>query len=745
MCVPSPHDPAPRPSPSPSAPGEPASASESALPRDLGRATALVLLTALCLAFASATLNWLHDNGFDVRPPSNDPATFRLETLDLLKAWRRDGWTGLFLATAAHDGVHPPLMHLCGALAGIACGGRELGVAELRYVSTAFAVLLLVGTYRLARNFLRRDDALLAVLVLASTPLIIREARVFFPQMPMAAFGVLALDALVRADRFARTGPSAAFGWWLGLSLLSKTLAPLYLAGAGLYAFFAGLVASPRRLAVCGRAALALAVAAACGATWYVRHWDRAFGWASSVVGSDGQAHWSKGLEVWSFERWIYYPRAFVLEGVGFFWCVLALIAFVVRVLHRGGSPAAAPPWRRHGVRAAVCAAALTYPVQTIGQTAAQAHYLLSFAPIAAWGVVALVRRAGGGAAIRRAATLLILAIAAFNAYRGFRPMDRDVDEWWCGAWCLLPRVDAWIGAPRDPYRLRPTPAAEPWPNREFAEAIYARSTQPVPRVGQLNPLAHAYVNGMTLEYEGYLAGRPIASINIDKLFRIPKEARADLLRTVDYLVVDSLTATGPETPNLDPHAAEAMWRLLADVEKLPLRPIAHRVVTEVSGVTLLEVVRERPYDLFPPAAALDGPGVRRLRCEFENGFVLLGAEARTDAGGRRLLTTFWDGSAVHDWEGRISIGFRPKGQGKNAASWRARFCAPPAPGPERPYFAVTTDPTAVEGPLDYAVSLVRRDYDGEHDPSPIKKIEINDRRDASGKPGAAAVVLRFF
>ena len=172
--------------------------------------------------------------------------------------------------------VHPPLTHLAGACFAILFG---YGVHQMAAVSMLAFLLLLLGTWRLARSFLAPARALFAVAVVSLTPGLFVSSRYFMTDYPLAALVVWLMALAVRGEVFLRPGRAGVFGMLAGLAILSRTIAPVYFLVPALLTFFHDAFACRRsperktgrmvsRLLGCG--VLSVVVAAAIAAPWHV-------------------------------------------------------------------------------------------------------------------------------------------------------------------------------------------------------------------------------------------------------------------------------------------------------------------------------------------------------------------------------------------------------------------------------------------------------------------------------------------
>lgn len=121
--------------------------------------------------------------------------------------------------------VHPPLLHISGAMV-LSIFGYD--VDHIALTNTFMFMLLLIGAYFLARQFLDQWSALFAVFVVSFTPSIYADSRYMMTDYMAAMLVVWAVYALLKSDKFRRTEWVFLFGIINGLAILTRTVAFLY-------------------------------------------------------------------------------------------------------------------------------------------------------------------------------------------------------------------------------------------------------------------------------------------------------------------------------------------------------------------------------------------------------------------------------------------------------------------------------------------------------------------------------------
>jgi 4-amino-4-deoxy-L-arabinose transferase-like glycosyltransferase len=138
----------------------------------------------------------------------------------------------LFTAVTLTDDYRPPLLYLLSApfyrLFGI-----DKDAAQYTNVMLLGAILLL--TFVVARRFVGEGWALVATLLTGLLPMTTAMSRLYYMENLLTALILLNLWTLLKGQGFGRRGPSLLWGVSLGLALLTKWTAPIYLLAPTLY------------------------------------------------------------------------------------------------------------------------------------------------------------------------------------------------------------------------------------------------------------------------------------------------------------------------------------------------------------------------------------------------------------------------------------------------------------------------------------------------------------------------------
>lgn len=168
-------------------------------------------------------------------------------------------------------------------------------------VNVFYLAFLVVLCYQTGRLLLDRWAGLAAAILIGFYPIIIHLSRQTMLDLALTAWVAAAFFALLKSESFSRAGWSAAFGGLLGLGMLTKWTAAVYLVGPAAPALW---VAARRRDA---RGPLvALVVLAAVIAPWYALNAVPMLSQISYV--KDLQP--ASGLELGGWKSALWYPSA---------------------------------------------------------------------------------------------------------------------------------------------------------------------------------------------------------------------------------------------------------------------------------------------------------------------------------------------------------------------------------------------------------------------------------------------------
>ena len=208
--------------------------------------------------------------------------------------------TGLFergVAALNVESPYPPLTHLVGAIF-----IRALGYApdSIAFSGSLFLSLFLIGVYLFARQGMSARNAFLAALVAGFMPMAFAASRYFMPDLLLAAMVTWALYALLKSDRFRKTGWVVLFALFTGLAFLTKQTAIIYLLLPVLWIFGWGAFSTvypgkgpglplrrSRSAHLLFNTLLCIFIVLGVCSWWYTRHVEYMYTWWSTQRGGE--------------------------------------------------------------------------------------------------------------------------------------------------------------------------------------------------------------------------------------------------------------------------------------------------------------------------------------------------------------------------------------------------------------------------------------------------------------------------
>jgi hypothetical protein len=136
---------------------------------------------------------------------------------------------GTLLRAIGAPSFYPPGTYLLGGLATLV-GGVSIATPILAQ-NLVYVPLLAVACYQLGRMLAGPTAGLLAVLFALGAPLIIEQFHVFMLDIPQTAFAAATVWLILASGRFGRVGVAALAGVTMGLGIVTKELAPVYVVG----------------------------------------------------------------------------------------------------------------------------------------------------------------------------------------------------------------------------------------------------------------------------------------------------------------------------------------------------------------------------------------------------------------------------------------------------------------------------------------------------------------------------------
>ncbi len=190
-----------------------------------------VVYAALLLILLLSILSSWHWITVNVGLVGRDPPGHLTESLRVARLLETGSVQSVFQAIVIDD-FRPPLLYLITQPA-YAIAGRSADVAQIPNLAL-FAVILWF-TFLLARRVSGDWLAILAVALLSLLPMAAAMTRLYYMENSLTAPLMVAFYALVRSDGFQRRRWSIGFGAAVGVALLAKWTAPIYLALPVLY------------------------------------------------------------------------------------------------------------------------------------------------------------------------------------------------------------------------------------------------------------------------------------------------------------------------------------------------------------------------------------------------------------------------------------------------------------------------------------------------------------------------------
>jgi hypothetical protein len=188
-----------------------------------------LLLTLIIALLVAGSLSWVRQN---ITLVGRDAAGHLERSVVAADALATPGVRGFFTALTLTDDYRPPLLYLLSVPFYRIFGP---GMDSAQFLNVALLAVLLALTFPLARPLLGDGWALVAVLLTGLLPMIASMSRLYYMENLLTALLLLTILALLRSQGFHQRGWSLLWGISLGLALLTKWTAPIYLALPVLY------------------------------------------------------------------------------------------------------------------------------------------------------------------------------------------------------------------------------------------------------------------------------------------------------------------------------------------------------------------------------------------------------------------------------------------------------------------------------------------------------------------------------
>jgi Dolichyl-phosphate-mannose-protein mannosyltransferase len=329
-------------------------------------------------------------------------------------------WT--FAKTVAGRETFGPLLPLVASLA-YPIVGR--GVFGGLLVLPLFFAGLVGAAFALARQFVSDSWAVVAALAVAAIPAVIDYTRLFHFALPATACLTAALWALVRSDGLRRVGWAVAFGVFVALTLLARTMTLAYMPGLALAAGVQFLVGTADVRARLRNLAIAAAVAGLVAGPWYIRNGRSVY---DALVGSgygEGAVPFGRHYPIAS---WGYWTKELRLD-LSYMWLPLAaalLLCFGVALSYwvarhrRLIGPSRPLSARSAGVLALVLVVLEGYLVLTSSRNEGTGFSLPWLPALVILGVIAAASIPARAVRVALAGVLVVLSLGAVASKSGW-------------------------------------------------------------------------------------------------------------------------------------------------------------------------------------------------------------------------------------------------------------------------------------------------------------------------------------
>jgi 4-amino-4-deoxy-L-arabinose transferase-like glycosyltransferase len=384
-----------------------------ALPRSAGTAVAAVILATVVLDVV-----WLvrFRHGYVTEWDESGYLQFSLSNYDTLRSHGPWG----FAKIVGGRGTFGPLLPAVTALAYPVVGRTVFGSL---LVLPLFFVGLVAAAYGLARRFVSASWAAVAAFGVAAVPAVTDYTRLFHFALPATACMTAALWALVRSEGFKSVRWSLAFGVFVALTLLSRTMTVAYIPGFALAAAVQFLVAEPSVRAKLRNLALATAATAVVAGPWYLANARSVY---DLLVGTGyGEAATAYGRH-YSIASWGYWTKELRID-LSYLWLPLAatlalsfLFALAYRLAQRGLSLSALRSLRAAGLLAVTAVVLEGYVALTSSRNEGTAFALPWLPALVILGVIAAASLPRPRVRFALAAVFVVVSIGAVFSKSGF-------------------------------------------------------------------------------------------------------------------------------------------------------------------------------------------------------------------------------------------------------------------------------------------------------------------------------------
>jgi 4-amino-4-deoxy-L-arabinose transferase-like glycosyltransferase len=198
-------------------------------------------------------------------------------------------------------------------------------------VPAGFGTLTIFMTFMIGRHVGGLRCAWLATVVVAGAPIVLGYSRSYNFAITATAMFTTAIWFLIKSDGLLRTRSTAAFGLFIGLTALARTMMLAFLPSLAVAAVVI-VVVNPGRIRRLANLALATAFAFAVALPWYVPNGHAVYDYLTSFGYGSRSAEFGAKRPLFSLAAW-HITALYLVSGTYLPLLILLIVAVVVLVL----------------------------------------------------------------------------------------------------------------------------------------------------------------------------------------------------------------------------------------------------------------------------------------------------------------------------------------------------------------------------------------------------------------------------